>query len=82
VRSQVERDLVASLTDEGWSSLRAVSGGVAVWFRASAGEAHLIDLATGGERIVAGLSAASTFQPLAEGRFLVTGREALVIGAR
>lgn len=82
VRSRLERDLVASLTDEGWSSLRAVSSGVAVWFRAPAGEAHLVDLATGGERIVNGLSATSTFQPLADGRFLVTGRDSLVIGAR
>ena len=82
VRSGAERGLVASLTDEGWSALRSVSAGVAVWFRAAAGEAHLVDLATGGERVVAGLSATSTFQPLADARFLVTGRETLLIGSR
>ncbi len=73
------RDLYAVLDDEAWSALRAVSDGVTLWFRPAAGEAHLVDLSTGSERIVGGLPATSTFQPLEGGRFLVTGRGTSVI---
>ncbi|HUQ42694.1 MAG TPA: hypothetical protein VM052_09345 [Candidatus Limnocylindrales bacterium] len=81
-RTLARRPLAAVLDAEAWSSVRAISGGHLLWFRAASGHAHVVDLLTGADRVIDGLSATSTFQALSEERFLVTGREQLLITTR
>ena len=73
LRTGTARSLNAVLDDATWRAVRGISDGVLVSFNPLGGEARLFDLATGEERVVRGLAASSTLQPLGAGRFLVTG---------